>query len=150
MNELSLLCLVRMEILCNLWLLGLYHWTLMCFWILLINVYLDVFWSLTLCNSARAALLSSMTSRSELEIRYRRTTVAHASATATPLPATTIPAWILTLKITLEEEEGCVITVHIIPQVTAFHVFFNSLFFSDLECDCIVMFLFVKQWKSEM
>ncbi|KAL0170188.1 hypothetical protein M9458_034784, partial [Cirrhinus mrigala] len=47
---------------------------------------------------ASTALLSSMTSPSELEIRYRRTIAAHASATATPLPATTMPVWILTLE----------------------------------------------------
>ncbi len=98
-------------------------------------MYVDVLWSLTLSNSANDALLFSMTNPSELEIRYKRTIAAHASATATPLPVTTMPAWILTLENTSEEAEGCVITVHIIPQVTAFNVFFS---------DCIVMFLFVK------
>lgn len=79
------------------------------------------FMPLPFWDSANVAHRSSTTSRSKQGIRSRRTTANPVNVTATQLPATTTPAWTLTLRSTSVVEGECVITALITPQVTIKH-----------------------------
>lgn len=83
------------------------------------DIVLDyLIYTCALRDSANVAHHSSTTSRSEQGIRCRRTTADPVNVTDTQLPATTTPAWTLTLRSTSVVEEECAITALITPQVT--------------------------------